>query len=54
MSRYGTILTREMENISRGPTFVDLFTILTEGLMQDVKVLRLYSTRVQTSLSPLY
>jgi hypothetical protein len=45
---------REMKNISRGrgPTFGDFVTICTEGLMQDVTVARLKSTRVQTPLSP--
>jgi hypothetical protein len=37
-----------MENISRGPTFRDFVTILTEAPMQDVMVARLQSTRVQT------
>ena len=30
--------TREMKNISRGDTFEDFVTILTEGSMQDNKV----------------
>ena len=51
MSRYG-ILTREMENISRCPTFVDLFTLLTEGSMQDYTVTRLQSTRVRLPSPP--
>jgi hypothetical protein len=45
---------REIENISRRPTFGDFVTILTEGSMQDVKVARLQSARVQIPLSPLY
>ncbi len=47
-----TYLTREMENVSRGPTFGDLVTILTERSMQDVTVARLQSTRVYGRLSP--
>ncbi len=46
---------REMENISRGPTFgefVPILSILTERPMQDVKVARLQSARVQIPLSP--
>ncbi len=39
---------REMENISRGPTFGDFVTIRTEASMQDVTVARQQSTRVQT------
>jgi hypothetical protein len=39
-----------MENISRGPTFGDFVTILTEGSMQDNTVARLQST---DSLPPL-
>ncbi len=47
--------TREMVNLSRGPTLGDFVTILTEGSMQDVTVARLQSTRVPTdSLSPVY
>ncbi len=42
---------REMEKISRGPTFGDFVTIIT---MQDNTVARLQSTKVQTPLSPLY
>ncbi len=44
----GFVFTREMENISGGSTFTDFVIILTEGSMQDVKVARLNSTRVQT------
>ncbi len=44
---------REMENISRGPTFGDFVTIRTEASMQDVTVTRLQSTRVQTTDSLL-
>ncbi len=40
-------LTREKQKISRGPTFVDFVTILTEGSMRDNT-----GTRVQTPLSP--
>jgi hypothetical protein len=47
-------ITREMENISRGPTFGDFVTILTEGSMQGITVARLQSTGVQIPLSPLY
>ncbi len=36
---------RVMENISRGPTFGDFITILTEGSMQDNTVARLQSTK---------
>jgi hypothetical protein len=32
---------REMENITRGPTFGDFVTFRTEGSMQDVRVARL-------------
>jgi hypothetical protein len=35
---------REMENISRGPTFGDFVTIRKEGSMQHVTVARLQST----------
>jgi hypothetical protein len=45
---------REMENISRGPTFGNFVTICTEASMQDITVARLQSTRVQTPLSPLF
>ncbi len=41
-----------MENISKGPTFGDFVTILTEGLMQEVTVARLQSAKVGTD-SPL-
>jgi hypothetical protein len=50
--RYG--ISREMENISRGPTFGYFVTILTDGSMQDVTVARLQSKRVQTPLSLLH
>ncbi len=43
---------REMENISRGPTFGDFATIHKERSMQDITVAGLQSTRVQTPLSP--
>ncbi len=36
--------------ISRGPTFGDFVTILTERSMQDITVVRLQSRRVQTPL----
>ncbi len=47
---------REMENISRGPTFAfgAFVTILTEGSMQNNTVARLQSTRVKTPFSPPY
>jgi hypothetical protein len=44
--------TREMENISRDPTFGDFVTIRTEASMQDVTVASLQSTRVRTLLDP--
>ncbi len=47
-------LHREMENISRGPTFGDFVTTLTGWSMQDNTVARLQSTRVKTTLSPIY
>ncbi len=47
----GTNNTREMENISRDPTYGDFVTILTVGSMQDNTDARLLSTRVQTPLS---
>ncbi len=43
-----------MENIGRGPTFGDFVTIRTEASMQDITVARPQSTRVQTSLTPLF
>ncbi len=46
------VLPREMENISRGSTFEDFVTILTEGSTNDNTVARLQSTSVQTPLSP--
>jgi hypothetical protein len=46
------VKTREMENISRGPTFGDSFTFLTEGSVQDITVARLLSIRVQTGSPP--
>ncbi len=48
MIYFGKVQIREMENISRGPTFGDFVTIRTEASMQDVTVARLQSTRVQT------
>jgi hypothetical protein len=45
------VIPREMENISRGPTFGDFVTIRTEASMQDITVARL---QVQTPLSPLF
>jgi hypothetical protein len=42
---------RDEEYKYRGPTFGDFVTFLTEGSMQDNRVARLQSTRVQT---PLY
>jgi hypothetical protein len=47
-------VTREMENISRGSTFVDFVIICTERSMQDVTVARLQSTRVEILLSFLF
>jgi hypothetical protein len=43
-------LSREMENISRVPTFGDF---VTEASMQDITVARLQSTRVKAPRSPL-
>ena len=49
------VLSREMENISRGRTFGDFVTIRTERSMQDVTVARLQSTRVKkTPIAPLF
>jgi hypothetical protein len=48
------VAIREMENISRGPTFGDFVTIRTERSMQDVSVASLLSTRAQTPLSPFF
>ena len=45
---------REMENISRGPTFGDFVTIRTEGSMQDITVTRIQSTRVQLPSPPSF
>ena len=45
---------REMEKISRGPSFGIVVTIRTEWSMQDVIVARLKSTRLQTPLAPLF
>ncbi len=45
--------TREMENISRGPTLGNFVTILTEGSIQNNTVPRLQSTRVRTVLTLL-
>jgi hypothetical protein len=45
---------REIENISRGPTFWDFVTIGTEGSMQDFSVARLQSKREQTPISRLF
>jgi len=42
---------REMENLSRGPTFGDFATIRTDAFMQDVTVARIQSTRVKNTLS---
>jgi hypothetical protein len=46
------IVSREMVNIIRDPTFGNFVTILTEGSMQDNTAARLQGTRVQTPLSP--
>jgi hypothetical protein len=43
---------RKMENICRGLIYGDFVTIFTEGSMQDNRVARLQSARVQTPLSP--
>ncbi len=40
--------SREMENISRGPTNGEFVNILTEGSMQDVTVARLYRVQQYT------
>ncbi len=48
------VLTREMGNLSRGPTFGDFVTIRIEASMQDITVARLRSTRVQTPLPPSF
>jgi hypothetical protein len=42
-----------MTNISRGPTYWDFVTILTEGSMQDVTVARLQSTGDRCTDFPL-
>jgi hypothetical protein len=43
---------REMENISRGPTFGDFVTIRTEGSMQDITgVTSLQEYRLPSPLS---
>ncbi len=47
-------LPREMENISRGPTFKDFVTIRTEASMQDVTVARLQSKRLPSPPSFIY
>ncbi len=36
-------MPREMENLSRGPTFFDFVTIRTDASMQDITVARLKS-----------
>jgi hypothetical protein len=41
--------SREMKNISRGPTYGDFVTLRTEASMQDIT---LQSTRVQTPPLP--
>ena len=38
--------SREMENISTGPTFADFVTVLTEGSMQDITVARVQEYRL--------
>jgi hypothetical protein len=40
-----------MKNISRGPTYGDFVTILTEGSIQEYTVV--VNTGVKTTLSPL-
>ncbi len=49
-----TVFSREIETISRGPTFGDFVTILTEGSMQNNTVAGLQSTRVLRTYSPLH
>jgi hypothetical protein len=44
---------REMENISRDPTFEDFVTIRTEGSMQDVTVTRLRVQEYRLPFPPL-
>jgi hypothetical protein len=45
-------VTREMENISRGPTFGDFVTIRTEGSMQDI-IHSYKTTEYKSTDSPL-
>ncbi len=45
-------LNQRVENISRGPTFGDFVTILTEGSMQDNTVARLQSIQEYRLPSP--
>jgi hypothetical protein len=46
---------REMENISRGPTFGDFVTIRTEASMQDITVARLHRVQeYRLPSSPLF
>jgi hypothetical protein len=45
--------SRDMENISTGPTFGDFVTVLSEGTMQDITVARVQEY-IQTPLSHLF
>jgi hypothetical protein len=54
MYRRRILCTRDMENISRGPTFGDFVTIRTKASMQDVTVARLQSKTVKNPLSYLF
>jgi hypothetical protein len=47
------VIFREMENISRGPTFGDFITIRTEATMQDVTVAKLQEYKSKDSPLPL-
>ncbi len=49
-----SVWSSQRDKISRGPIFGDFVTILTDRSMQDITVVRLQSTRVQTRLFPLY
>jgi len=46
--------TREMENISRGPTFGDFVTFRTEGSMQDLSFASTEYTELQPLLSGIH
>jgi len=45
--------SREMENISRGPTFGDFVTVRTEASMQDITVARLQSKEYRLPFPPI-